>query len=76
MMIINYILLGILGPIVLWTIFLLVGYRLNFVKRIRCRIGWHSAPNFESTGFDGASEHARCMWCKYEGMIDSQGNLF
>ena len=26
--------------------------------------------------FDGASHHARCRYCGYKGMIDSQGNLF
>lgn len=25
---------------------------------------------------DGASDHAICRYCEYEGMIDSQGNLF
>ena len=30
----------------------------------------------EPTGFDGCSVHARCRYCGYEGMIDSQGNLF
>jgi hypothetical protein len=38
---------------------------------------WHSFfEGFEYTSFDGASQHARCKWCGYEGMIDSQGNLF
>jgi hypothetical protein len=49
----------------------------KFMKRFYCRMGWHSFPaGFESTGFDGCSVHARCKWCGYEGMIDSQGNLF
>lgn len=39
-----------------------------------CAIGWHG--KLESTGFDGASVHARCERCGYVGMIDSQGNLF
>ena len=30
----------------------------------------------EYTSHDGASFHARCKYCGYEGMIDSQGNLF
>lgn len=25
---------------------------------------------------DGCSDHARCRYCGYKGMIDSQGNLF
>ena len=46
-------------------------------KQFCCWIGWHSYfVGFETTGFDGASTHARCKWCGYEGMIDSQGNLF
>jgi len=48
----------------------------SVVKRFFCWMGWHSFPNFEYISFDGASEHARCRWCGYEGMIDSQGNLF
>lgn len=45
-------------------------------------MGWHSHSFFkEDGGFeyiesDGASFHAKCRYCGYEGMIDSQGNLF
>lgn len=47
------------------------------LKRLFCKIGWHSfLGGFEIMGFDGCSVHARCRWCGYEGMIDSQGNLF
>ena len=47
------------------------------LKRFFCWIGWHSWPvGFESAVFDGCSVHARCKWCGYKGMIDSQGNLF
>ena len=50
---------------------------MTAIKRFLCRIGWHSfTAGFEPAGFDGASKHARCKWCGYEGMIDSQGNLF
>jgi hypothetical protein len=45
------------------------------LKKFFCWIGWHSFK-YDVTGFDGASKHARCKWCGYEGMIDSQGNLF
>lgn len=46
-------------------------------KRFFCWLGWHSRfVGFERTGFDGASVHARCKWCGYEGMIDSTGTLF
>lgn len=47
------------------------------LKIFFCKIGWHSfIGGFETTGFDGCSVHAKCTWCGYEGMIDSQGNLF
>ena len=50
---------------------------INQIKRFFCWIGWHSWPiGFSQTGFDGASIHACCQWGGYEGMIDSQGNLF
>jgi hypothetical protein len=48
------------------------------LKRFFCWMGWHSCigAGFITTGFDGCSVHAKCRWCGYEGMIDSQGNLF
>ena len=51
---------------------------IDKIKRFCCWVGWHSVPfaGYENIGFDGLSEHARCRWCGYEGMIDSQGNLF
>ena len=48
----------------------------RWYRRFCCRMGWHSWPNFVILSHDGASFHARCKWCGYEGMIDSQGNLF
>lgn len=30
----------------------------------------------EYVDWDGCSFHARCRYCDYKGMIDSQGNLF
>ena len=55
----------------------LVHLRLfRFVRPFFCKVmAWHSR-NYETTSFDGCSVHARCKWCGYEGMIDSQGNLF
>lgn len=39
-----------------------------------CRVlGWHG--RYKIAGSDGASVHATCGHCGYEGMIDSQGNL-
>ena len=45
----------------------------NRIKKFLCRIGWHKPIYY---GFDGASFQAKCKWCGYEGLIDSQGNLF
>lgn len=45
------------------------------IKQLFCRIGWHSF-GYDYISHDGASSHARCKWCGYEGMVDSQGNLF
>jgi hypothetical protein len=45
-------------------------------RKVACKIGWHSFPHFNKTGFDGCSVHAKCKWCGYEGMVDGQGNLF
>lgn len=44
------------------------------LRNFMCIIGWHGPV--ESKSFDGISIHSKCMWCGYEGMIDSQGNLF
>ena len=50
---------------------------INIIKRFFCWADWHSYPvGFEPEFFDGASAHAKCKWCGYRGMIDSQGNLF
>lgn len=46
-------------------------------KKFACGwIAWHSYRRFDTVGFDGCSAQARCRWCGYEGLIDSQGNLF
>jgi hypothetical protein len=44
------------------------------IKAFFCYMGWHGPTT--STGFDGCSVHAKCNWCEYKGLIDSQGNLF
>ena len=54
------------------------------MKKLFCKIGWHCFfPFFHFFHShwiflenDGCSDHVRCGWCGYEGMIDSQGNLF
>ncbi len=47
-------------------------------KRIRLwfckKLGWHRIGRF--LYFDGCSVHAECSVCGYQGIIDSQGNLF
>ena len=49
----------------------------KLLKKFFCKIGWHSIfVGFINLYNDGASQHAKCRWCDYEGMIDSQGNLF
>ena len=45
------------------------------IKKFLCKIGWHSWT-YEYLGNDGCSNHAKCKWCGYKGMVDSQGNLF
>lgn len=45
------------------------------IKKLLCKIGWHSWSYIHLFN-DGCIEHAKCKWCGYEGMIDSQGNLF
>ncbi len=51
--------------------------KFEWGRKLHCRWGWHSRmKGFERTGFDGCSVHAKCKWCEFKGMIDSQGNLF
>lgn len=53
------------------------GGEVGVVKRFCCWIGWHSYfVGYTATGFDGCSDHARCKWCGFEGLVDSQGGLF
>jgi len=47
--------------------------KLKKLKKLFCKIGWHKK---EYVGFDGISLKAKCKWCGYEGLVDSQGNLF
>ena len=47
------------------------------LQKFFCKIGWHChMKDYIHQSFDGASEHCKCKWCGYEGMVDSQGNLF
>jgi hypothetical protein len=49
---------------------------LKAIKRFFCWMGWHSVGNYALVEHDGCNAHARCRWCGYKGMLDSQGNLF
>lgn len=44
------------------------------VKRWLCGHGEH--PSHEVIGWNGCSLMAKCNWCGFEGMLDSQGGLF
>ncbi|KKN01217.1 hypothetical protein LCGC14_1129810 [marine sediment metagenome] len=48
---------------------------MDRVKRFLCWMGWHSR-SYVLLEYDGCNQHARCKWCEYEGILDSQGNLF
>lgn len=49
----------------------------KLLQTLLCKIGWHSIfIGFDKLEHDGCSQHAKCKWCGYRGMIDSQGNLF
>lgn len=75
--------IGLFVGVILMSLIILdgIGYAIaNHVKplqKIYCKRGWHChMKDYETTGFDGASLHCRCKWCGYEGLVDSQGNLF
>ena len=58
-----------------------IGYCLADIckplQELYCKIGWHChEKDYIYEGFDGVSSHCKCKWCGYEGMVDSQGNLF
>lgn len=47
------------------------------LQKLYCKVGWHChMKDYIHEGFDGVSEHCKCKWCGYKGMVDSQGNLF
>jgi len=56
-------------------------FRIKFLEeRFYCKIGWHS-HSYDNVHYHPDDplkfqEYAKCQWCGYEGMIDSQGNLF
>lgn len=55
--------------------------KFKWYQKIACKFGWHSYPYFEHTHHKENDPlkfltFSSCKWCKYEGQIDSQGNLF
>ena len=59
-----------------FAIYWLIASWFKPARWLFCKIlPWHSIVR-DYLHHDGASQHARCRWCGYEGMIDSQGGLF
>lgn len=55
----------------------------NFSKILQkyyCKIDWHSYKRLyqeiKAKDVFDTNTHCRCPWCGFEGLIDSQGNLF
>lgn len=70
------ILIAIVLIILLFVPYMLADY-IKPLQKFFCKIGWHChQKDYIVDGFDGASEHCKCKWCGYKGMVDSQGNLF
>ena len=55
------------------------------LKEFCCWMKWHSFggyhilghdSGYHILGHDGRSYIAKCRWCGFEGMVDSQGNFF
>lgn len=71
---------------------LFVGYflaiRIRFLRKFYCKIGWHCHSHqyqvvfkHYTTYYGGIPEihtrcRYRCIWCGYEGDVDSQGTLY
>ena len=54
---------------------------MNWLKKIFCKIGWHSfsydlveKPN--DPLHTGICDRYKCKWCGMISLVDSQGNLF
>jgi len=72
------VLIFLLFMFIYWVIMPFVN--IKWLQIIYCKIGWHSR-GYEDAHKDPNNPNrflnfARCKWCKYEGQIDSQGNLF
>lgn len=71
------IILIILGLIILCFSTYFIADYFKILQKIFCKIGWHChKKDYIYQSFDGASVHCKCKWCGYNGMVDSQGNLF
>lgn len=50
----------------------------NIIKKLFCKMKWHSFT-YDTILRDthiGKQVYYKCKWCGYEGLVDSQGNLF
>lgn len=73
----NIIIFIISGLIILFMSTYFIADYFKPLQKIFCKIGWHChQKDYIHQSFDGASSHCKCKWCGYEGMVDSQGNLF
>lgn len=76
-MTVNTIIFIVLGLIILFMSIYFIADYFKPLQKIFCKIGWHChQKDYIDLYFDGASSHCKCKWCGYEGMVDSQGNLF
>ncbi len=76
-----YFLLSLISILIIVIFSHILFRKFIWYQKFACKIGWHSYPNF---GHIHHAENdplkfltfAKCLWCGYEGQIDSQGNLF
>lgn len=74
-------LLIVFGCVIIFLISFMVLYlfadHIKPMQKIYCKFGWHChMKDYQQISFDGCSQHCKCKWCGYIGMVDSQGNLF
>lgn len=62
---------------ILMILLYLVADRFKFLQKFYCKIGWHChTKDYRFDRIEGICIHATCKWCGYQGLVDSQGNLF
>jgi len=54
---------------------------MKLLKKFFCWIGWHSLFGYDDVKYlEGDplkfQKQAKCKWCGFEGLLDSQGNIF